>query len=109
MDTSTRPSRTMLTSLALLLAMGGGVAPTLLDQDAQARTTLEPQHDPADCPGAHDHRVCSQIQSITAVLGAESPQSASLEVRDDRDGFRTGVPLSKIEHVHPPPRAPPAA
>lgn len=108
MDTSTRRFRRLLTSLALLLAMGGGVVPTFLDQGAHTRTTLESQHDPADCPGAHDHRVCSQIQSLTLVLWAESPRSACHELRDDREGFRAGVVSSRLERIRPPPRAPPA-
>jgi hypothetical protein len=109
MDTSTRPFRTILTSLALLLAMGVGVVPSLLDQDAHTRTTLELQHDPAECPDAHDHSVCSQIQSNTAVPRAHSPRAASLPVRHEGDGLRTTIVPSHLDRLRPPPRGPPTA
>ena len=61
MSSRARTSKAAFAALLTVLVLGSGVLPEVMDQDFETRATLETRHDPGDCPRAHDHRVCAQI------------------------------------------------
>lgn len=65
--------RALFSALLTMLVLGTGVLPELLDRDAEQRTTIEAPHDASDCPGAHDHRVCTQVHSTSRAIPAGRP------------------------------------
>jgi hypothetical protein len=108
MSSRARTSKAALAALLTVLVLGSGILPELMDQGFEVRTTLETQHDPADCPRAHDHRVCAQIDrtpgAFTPAQVAQPPLDVARWTMAERlDGLVVG-----ISSAHHPARAPPA-
>lgn len=101
--------RALLAALLTTLVLGSGIVPELLDRDVEQRTTLEAPHDAADCPGAHDHRVCTQINATPMAAG---PGRASPPPPSEGSAWTMAVRLDAltlgIAPTDHPTRAPPA-
>jgi len=86
---------------ALLLVMSVAV-PMLERSELGHETAIESEHDPAHCPPAHDHTVCTQVSSNLAAPAAPAyaPEAGTAFVwaapitapRSVRSAFAEGHP-----------------
>lgn len=97
-----------LAGATLVLVMVSGFVPGLLDRDAGLGTHVETPHSPADCPGAHDHTVCVQLNPglpLPTRAHAQTPTAPSRRLAQTEPRGATGQGSAPLSHR---PRGPPA-
>ena len=93
---------------ALLLILSVAV-PALERAEFAHESAIESEHDPAHCPPAHDHTVCTQVGSNLSLTAAPTLVDHNQEV------FRVAAPVEAPASAHSvfayghPSRAPPLA
>jgi len=83
--------------------------PLLGRADMVNKTVAESEHSPVECPGGHDHSVCTQVgANLSAVSGGSAQELSDASVYIV---LPTQEPLigSGAFTEGPPPRAPPLA
>jgi len=108
MSSRARTSKAAFAALLTVLVLGSGVLPEVMDQDFEARATLETRHDPGDCPRAHDHRVCAQIDRTPGAFAQVQITLPPLDLARWSVAERIDALVVGIAPAHHPARAPPA-
>ena len=101
--------KTVSVWLSTLLLTLSVAVPALERAEFAHEPAIESEHDPAHCPPAHDHTVCTQVGANLSVTVAPTLIDHTQEV------FRVSAPIEAPVSVHSvfayghPSRAPPLA
>lgn len=102
-------ARRLMTVVLALLVVGATVVPPLLDAaDAVHVAQVEEGHDPATCPGLHDHTACTQLAKSVGQRssGWATVRYSTLDLRGPALS-RTITLALRADSPTPSPRAPP--
>ena len=93
---------------ALLLALSVAV-PALERAEFAHESAIESEHDPAHCPTAHDHTVCTQVGANLSLAAAHTLADHTQEVIGVTAPVEAPASVHSVFEYGHPSRAPPLA
>ena len=93
-----------LSALLLLLSIA---VPALERAEFVHESAIESEHDPAHCPPAHDHTVCTQVGANLSLAAAVTLVDHSQEVISVRAPIEAPASVHSVFEYGHPSRAPP--
>ena len=102
-------TRILTAPLALLVLLPSLALPALERADVSHETSVTSPHDPASCPQAHDHLLCTQIGGSLAAPAVDVSRATPPDRFGPIEAFHHRAPPATVLRTGPPSRAPPTA